>query len=95
MSNEEKSFSKTSINWVIRIYGNTSSNLYKIRILKKWHFTFFLYKKRLIMEKYNIKELEEKIKRCKYIKVNEVNIDDVDELNEIKLVERNPKKIKF
>ena len=35
MSNEEKSFTKTSINWVIRIYGNTSSNLDKIKILEK------------------------------------------------------------
>lgn len=27
------------------------------------------------MEKYIIKELEEKLKRCKYIKINETNID--------------------
>jgi len=32
---EEEVFHKTSINWVIRIYGNTSSNLYKTRILEK------------------------------------------------------------
>ena len=43
------------------------------------------------MEKYNIKELEEKIKRCKYIKVNETNIDYVDELNGIKISRKRSK----
>jgi len=37
MSNNEtgKSLSNARINWVIRIYGNTSSNLDKIKILEK------------------------------------------------------------
>ena len=30
------------------------------------------------MKKYNIKELEEKLKICKYIDLSEVNIDKVD-----------------
>ena len=47
------------------------------------------------MEKYNIKELEEKIKRCKYIKVNETNIDDVDELNRIKISRKKSKEEKI
>ena len=47
------------------------------------------------MEKYNIKELEEKIKRCKYINVNETNIDNVDELSWIKISKRNLKKKKI
>ena len=47
------------------------------------------------MEKYNIKELEEKIKRCKYIEVNEVNKDDVDELSEIKISRKKSKEEKI
>lgn len=47
------------------------------------------------MEKYNIKELEEKIKRCKYIKVNETNIDDVDELSRIKISRKRFKEEKI
>ena len=30
------------------------------------------------MNKYNVRELEEKIKKYKNIKVNEVNIDDIN-----------------
>ena len=37
------------------------------------------------MNKYNITELEEKIKKSKKFGVNEVNIDDVDDLCEIKI----------
>lgn len=47
------------------------------------------------MEKYNIKELEEKIKRCKYIKVNETNINDVDELSVIKINRKRSKEEKI
>ena len=47
------------------------------------------------MEEYNVKELEEKIKRCKYIEVNEVNIDDVDELSEIKISRKRSKEEKI
>jgi len=47
------------------------------------------------MEEYNVKELEEKIKRCKYIEVNEVNIDDVDELSEIKIIRGKNKEEKI
>lgn len=36
------------------------------------------------MNKYNIKELREKLERCKNISLNEVNPDDVDELSSIK-----------
>ena len=37
------------------------------------------------MNKYNIKELREKLERCKNISLNEVNPDDVDELSSIKI----------
>ena len=47
------------------------------------------------MEKYNIKELEEKLKRYKNIKINETNIDDVDELSEIKINRKKSKKDKI
>ena len=47
------------------------------------------------MAKYNIKELEEKIKKYRYIKVNETNIDDVDELSEIKISRKKSKEEKI
>jgi len=46
------------------------------------------------MEKYNVEELEEKIKICKYIKVNETNIDYVDELSGIKISRKSSKEEK-
>ena len=46
------------------------------------------------MEKYNVNELEEKIKRCKYIEANEVNKDDVDELSDIKISRKKSKEEK-
>lgn len=43
------------------------------------------------MNKYNIKELQEKLERCKNISLDEVNPDDVDELSSIKINTRmNP-----
>ena len=38
--------------------------------------------------KYNIKELEEKLNRCKDMKLDDINPDDVDELNSIKIDRR-------
>jgi len=35
MDENAKSLPSTSINWVIRIYGNTSSSPYKTRALEK------------------------------------------------------------
>ena len=40
------------------------------------------------MDKYNIKELEEKINRCKNMKLEYINLDDVDELSSIKIDRR-------
>lgn len=37
------------------------------------------------MSKYNIEELEEKIIKCKRVKIEDVNIDNVDKLSEIKI----------
>ena len=36
-------------------------------------------------DKYNIKELEEKINRCKNMKLEDINPDDVDEFSSIKI----------
>ena len=38
--------------------------------------------------KYNIKELEEKINRCKNMKLKDINPDDVDEISSIKIDRR-------
>ena len=38
--------------------------------------------------KYNIKELEEKLNRCKDMKLDDINPDDVDKLNSIKIDRR-------
>jgi len=38
--------------------------------------------------KYNIKELEEKINRCKNMKLDDINPDDVDEISSIKIDRR-------
>jgi len=38
--------------------------------------------------KYNIKELEEKINRCKNIKLEDINPDDIEEINSIKIDRR-------
>ena len=43
------------------------------------------------MKKYNIKELEEKLKRCKDIDLSEVNINEVDDLNKIRISRRKSK----
>ena len=48
------------------------------------------------MEKYTIKELEEKLKICKNIEVNEVNNkDNVDELSDIKISRKKSKEEKI
>lgn len=38
--------------------------------------------------KYNIKELEKKLERCKNIKLEDINPDDVDEISSIKIDRR-------
>lgn len=37
------------------------------------------------MNKYNIKELEEKLKRWKNIKLEDITLDDVDDIKDIKV----------
>ena len=39
-------------------------------------------------KKYNIQELEEKLKRCRNMKLEDVTLDDVDELGTIKIDRR-------
>ena len=41
------------------------------------------------MDKYNLKELEEKLKYCKNMKLEDVTLDDVDEISSIKWIEEN------
>ena len=41
-------------------------------------------------DKYDIKELEEKINRCKNMKLEDINPDDVDEISCIKIDRRKP-----
>lgn len=43
------------------------------------------------MKKYNIKELEEKLKKCKDIDLSEVNINEVDDLSKIRISRRKSK----
>ncbi len=40
------------------------------------------------MKKYNLKELEEKLEKCKNIPVNEINLDEIDDLDSIKIDRR-------
>ena len=42
------------------------------------------------MDKYNIKELEEKLNRCKNMKLEDVSLEDVDEISSIKIDRRKP-----
>ncbi len=37
------------------------------------------------MNKYNIKKIEEKINRCKNMKLDDINPDDFDELSSVKI----------
>ena len=42
------------------------------------------------MDKYNIKELEEKLIRCRNMKLEDVSLEDVDEISSIKIDRRKP-----
>ena len=46
------------------------------------------------MDKYNIQDLEEKINRCKNMKIEDINLDDVDEISSIKIDRRKSSKEK-
>ena len=39
--------------------------------------------------KYNLKELQEKLEKCRNMRLEDVTLDDVDELSSIKLIEEN------
>ena len=52
----------------------------------------------IIKKKYNIQELEEKLKKCRNMKLEDVTLDDVDELSSIKIDRRkssNERILKF
>lgn len=38
--------------------------------------------------KYNVQELEEKLKRCKNMKIEDISLDDVDDIKDIKIDRR-------
>jgi len=40
--------------------------------------------------KYNVKELEEKLDRCRNVNLEDVTLDDVDEISSIKIDKRKP-----
>ena len=40
------------------------------------------------MNKYNLKEIEEKLNRCKNMELNDVTLDEVDEIGSIKIDKR-------
>ncbi len=40
------------------------------------------------MNKYNIKEIKEKLERCRNIKLEDVTLDDVDEIGSIRIDKR-------
>ena len=40
------------------------------------------------MDKYNIKELTEKLERCRNVNLNDVKLEDVDEITDIKIDRR-------
>lgn len=42
------------------------------------------------MNKYNIKELEEKLKRCRNVNLDDVTLEDMDEITDIKIDRREP-----
>ena len=42
------------------------------------------------MNNYNIKDLREKLDRCKNMDLNDVSLDDVDEISSIKIDKRKP-----
>ncbi len=41
-----------------------------------------------LINKYNLKELEEKLNKCKNMKLEDVLLDDVDEISSIKIDRR-------
>lgn len=42
------------------------------------------------MNKYNIKELVEKLERCRNVNLDDVKLEDVDEITDIKIDRRKP-----
>lgn len=46
----------------------------------------------IIMDKYNIEEIKEKLERCRNIPIEDINPDDVDDLEDIKTSRKNVEK---
>lgn len=42
------------------------------------------------MNKYNIKELAEKLERCRNVNLDDIKLEDVDEITDIKINRRKP-----
>ena len=41
-----------------------------------------------MIDKYNLQELEEKLTRCKNMKIEDISLDDVDDIKDIKIDRR-------
>ena len=41
-----------------------------------------------MIDKYNLQELEEKLTRCKNMKIEDISLDDVDDIKDIKIDKR-------
>lgn len=46
----------------------------------------------IIMDKYNIEEIKEKLERCKNIPIEDISLDDVDDLADIKMSRKKCRK---
>lgn len=44
----------------------------------------------VIMDKYNLDEIKEKLEKCRNMKLDDVSLDDVDEISSIKIDRRKP-----
>lgn len=49
----------------------------------------------IIMDKYNLEEIKEKLERCKNIPIEDINPDEVDDIKDIKISRKNVEKKEF
>ena len=66
----------------------TTFNPHKIMYLRFIIFKYIINLSVILMDKYNLKELDEKLNYCKNMKLEDVTLDDVDEISSIKIDRR-------
>ena len=49
----------------------------------------------VIMDKYNLEEVKEKLERCKNIPIEDINLDEVDDIKDIKISRKNVEKKEY